>query len=349
MRHVLPRESFRILALDSVSLTDTPPSESISDSAYALNQEVNKVVPMPVETAIHRYDPVVFLLVGLGAGLNIGIKQSHDRTWAKGASLLDVVEELIEKIDKELENSGQPTRLESMEVDNPNQPEWKVWLIKSNKAIKAFEEKGNKKQQDSELISKHKRMKDYLEEVRALLKEKKAKTWNELHPDAEKEKKEDAGAVKQQTRVIPFQTWSSDWWALPVSQEKVSLYEELYEACWKGDDDKIRELCLPPPEGTTRKVAPIQIVCKTTEGGELRRSPMISFNAHLPFTEFTPLHVAIHRRHWSTVNTVLTVAAAQQKTKSEPTYTAVSTTLDIKLGRLVLLYLFRTSLITSLS
>lgn len=59
-----------------------------------------------------------------------------------------------------------------------------------------------------------------------------------------------------------------------------------------------------------------------------------SFNAHAPFAEFTPLHVAIHRRNWSAVNTILTIAAAQQRTKPEPTtVTTAFKTLDINLGR----------------
>lgn len=311
---------------------------------------MNKIVPTPVETAIYRQDPVVFLLVGLGASLNIGIRQSYERPWAGGASLLDAVEALIEKVDKDLEHLKQPTGPEGMEIDNADQPEWKTWLIKSNKAIKDFG-KDTERKQDTKLTNELNRMKDYLEEVRALLKEKKAKTWNELHPDTEKEKKKekDGGAVEQQLPVISFHVWTSDWWALPVSQEKVSLYEELYEACWNGDDDKIRELCLPPLEGNTRKVAPIQIVCKATEGGGLRRSSIPPHNTHAHFTEFTPLHVAIHRRHWSTVNTVLTIAAAQQKTRPEvPTHTTLfSSTLDIKLGRLVPFCLFWTSLTAS--
>jgi hypothetical protein len=318
----------------------TPPSLPTSDNSYWLTGDVNKIIQTPVETAIHRYDPIIFLLVGLGASLNIGIRRSYDGSWVQKASLLETVEAHIKKIDKELENL-KPSAVESMEVDNADQPEWKTWLIKSNKTIKDFGgAKASRKQQDEKLISSRIRMKDYLEEVRALLKEKKAKTWNEIHPH-EARKESDGNAYAQQIPVIPFQVWSSDWFVVPVLQEKVSLYEELYEACWNGDDDKIRELCLPPPEGTTRKIAPIQIVCKTTEGGRLR--PWFSaFRSTLTplFTEFTPLHVAIHRRHWSTANTVMTVAAAQQRTKPEATATVAFKTLDINLGQLVPLFLF---------
>lgn len=193
----------------------------------------------------------------------------YEGSWTKKLSLSEVIEALIEKIDKERESSKQP---ESMEVDNVDQPRWKAWVAKLNKAIKDFGEKGGKVLPDSKLINKRSRMRDYLEEVRALLKEKKAKTWNEIHPDPDrKENCDDTRSretLKSPSGTVPFQVWSSDWWAVPVSQEKVSLYEELYEACWNGDDDKIHELCLPESESTTRKVAPIQIVCKTTEGGE---------------------------------------------------------------------------------
>ena len=190
---------------------------------------------------------------------------------------------------------------ESMDVDHADQPEWKTWIVKSNKAIKDFNDKRNKRPQNKMRINELIRMKDDLEEVLGLLKEKNAKTWNQLHPDAATKENDEGGkrqrpeevmetkdvlssiahfvsgrnstilhTITTQKQEIPFfSTWSSSWWAVPVVQEKVPLYEELYEACWNGDDDKIRELCLPPPEGTTRKVAPIQIVCKTTEGGKL--------------------------------------------------------------------------------
>ena len=239
-----------------------------SDNSYMIAGDAIQKIPTPVETAIHRHDPVVFLLVGLGANLNIGTRQSYERPWSGTGTLLDAVERLIEKIDKELESFGQLAEQESMEVDDANPPEWKAWVTKLNRAVKDFREKDSKGQRNNELIRQCNRVKDYLEEVRALLKEKKAKTWDELHPDAEKKKKSDDGDKQKQPPVIPFQVWGSDWWAAPVPQEKVSLYEELYEACWSGDDDRIRELCLPPPEGAKSKVAPIQIVCKTTDGGK---------------------------------------------------------------------------------
>jgi hypothetical protein len=42
------------------------------------------------------------------------------------------------------------------------------------------------------------------------------------------------------------------------------FYDELYEACWKGNDDAIRELCLPKQVAEGKQ--PIQIVVRTTTG-----------------------------------------------------------------------------------
>lgn len=163
----------------------------------------------------------------------------------------------------------QQAELESMEVDNANQPEWKAWITKLHKAAENFEKKKNTSQRDNGRINECTRMRGYLEEVLELLKEKKAKTWNQLHPDAETKEEEDY-TPQLQKQTIFFDVWTSSWQVVPTPQEKVPLYEELYEACWNGDDDKIRELCLPPPPGSMRKVAPIQIVCKAHEGGKSR-------------------------------------------------------------------------------
>jgi len=292
MRHVLLRKSLRMLACLIGSCTDVP--LPISENAYWLTGDVNKIIQTPVETAIHRYDPVIFLLVGLGASLNVGTKESYEGSWTGKASLLEAVETTIKGIGKELQRLQRPDEPETMDVDRADQSEWKAWITKSNQAIRDFTNKENKREQDNERIKVLTSMKDYLEEVLGLLNEKKAKRWSQIHPDIKrKEESDDDGdnddgddgdkdKDKQQKPVEPFfSVWTSNWWDVPVLQEKVPLYEELYEACWNGDDDKIRELCLPPPGGTTRKVAPIQIVCKTAVGGELLSSSMIvSFITH---------------------------------------------------------------------
>jgi len=272
IRHALPSKPLRMVFLVG-PCTDPPPP--ISENAYQLSGDVNGIVHTPVETAIHRHDPAIHLLVGLGASLDVGIKQSYRGSWSRKASLLEAVEAIVKNINKELGRLRRPVEPESMDIDHTDQPEWKTWIIKSNQAIKDFDKRGKNKQQYNKRINELTRMKDYLEEVLGLMEEEKAKTWNQIHPDTEKKENSDITDKQEKPESHFFCVWSSDWWTTPVLREKAPLYEELYEACWTGDDDKLRELCLPPPEGATRKVAPIQIVCKTTEGGEPHLSAMV--------------------------------------------------------------------------
>jgi len=162
-----------------------------SDNNSLLSGDLGKLVQTPVETAIHHYDPVIYLLVGLGASLDIGIKQSYERPWSEKASLLEAVEAIIKNTNTELESSRQPAELGLWMSTRQISPSGKAWITKSNQAVKVFEKKANKRQEDSGHVNKYTGMKDYLEEVLGLLKEKKAKTWNQLHPDAEKKKDDD--------------------------------------------------------------------------------------------------------------------------------------------------------------
>jgi hypothetical protein len=252
----------------------------ISENPLLFSGDANKVIQTPVETAIRHLDPVIYLLVGLGASLDVAIRESYETTWSSKASLLEAVEAMNRRVDKELERLQKIAKPESMDVDPAGQPEWKTWIIKLNQVATDLSSKGKKKQQDNKRINELTRMKVYLEEVLGLLKEKKAKTWNQLHPDAERKEIGDMPDAQQKPADPFFKVWASDWWPAPVLQEKVPLYEELYEACWNGDDDKIRELCLPPPQGTTRKVAPIQIVCRAEGGGPRLGLMFVSSNAY---------------------------------------------------------------------
>ncbi|KAH9034021.1 hypothetical protein EDB83DRAFT_2296389 [Lactarius deliciosus] len=85
----------------------------------------------------------------------------------------------------------------------------------------------------------------------------------------------------------------------PVPVHLKVFYDELYEACWNGDNASIRELCLPKQVAEGK--VPIQIVVKTvTLDDSLGASGC-----------WTPFLVALHRRHWDTARLVLAIAKAQ--------------------------------------
>ncbi|KAG8944600.1 hypothetical protein FRC00_010508, partial [Tulasnella sp. 408] len=85
----------------------------------------------------------------------------------------------------------------------------------------------------------------------------------------------------------------------------IPLYDELYEACWNGDNDKIRALCLPPndetlpPQSGTRDLLQITARVKYTQ------------QANSFYKGYTPLYVALRARKWDTARLILEIAQKQ--------------------------------------
>ncbi|KAL0063012.1 hypothetical protein AAF712_010143 [Marasmius tenuissimus] len=86
-----------------------------------------------------------------------------------------------------------------------------------------------------------------------------------------------------------------------MPQHQVALYEELFEACWEGDNATIRRLCSPSKAPDTEQL-PIQIAAKighpTNEWSQ---------------TGLTTLSVAVVRGHWDTARLIFTNSIAQYK------------------------------------
>ncbi|KAG8952590.1 hypothetical protein FRC04_003951 [Tulasnella sp. 424] len=98
---------------------------------------------------------------------------------------------------------------------------------------------------------------------------------------------------------------STNWGEDYPGTHLIPLYDELYEACWNGDNDKIRALCLPleddtapPPSGT---------------------SDLLQITARVKYTDqmndyakgYTPLFVALRARKWDTARLILEIAQQQ--------------------------------------
>ncbi|KAI0059307.1 ankyrin [Artomyces pyxidatus] len=92
---------------------------------------------------------------------------------------------------------------------------------------------------------------------------------------------------------------------IPIPIHLKSQYDDLYEACWSGDNARIEELCLPKHVSTLNP--PIQI---SVESAPLPGPFRI-------WSGYTPLTVALHRKHWATARLVLAIAAAQYKPEEE--------------------------------
>ncbi|VDB95400.1 unnamed protein product [Peniophora sp. CBMAI 1063] len=139
------------------------------------------------------------------------------------------------------------------------------------------------------------RMHDHYVALEALLREQPgvppAPTFEEK-VEEKKEKKEDNEYIEYR-RLDRFTAYDA------VPSHLRARYDKLYEAAWTGDNKTIQEFCVSGEE-------PIQIAVMAT-------------NAH-PHGDiwpgrqgYTPLMVAIERRHWDTAKLILSIAEAQHK------------------------------------
>jgi hypothetical protein len=75
---------------------------------------------------------------------------------------------------------------------------------------------------------------------------------------------------------LTFNIFRSEWSTEPAPAHTIPLYEELFESCWKGNIERIKELCLPPKTGKRNNdTVYLQITC------EVRFNPSIISPPHL--------------------------------------------------------------------
>jgi len=144
----------------------------------------------------------------------------------------------------------------------------------------------------------------YFEEIERDLIDHGAKTWAELNPAAAAAQEalmrdapppqtygtlpslasqnvDDSEAffsMYYKTPSVPlsFNIYKQPWYTEPAPAHTTPLYEALFEACWKGNNERIKELCLPPKTGKRdNDIEYLQITC------EVRFSPSIPYRQFL--------------------------------------------------------------------
>jgi hypothetical protein len=238
--------------------------------------DYQKMLHSPIEVALANNDYVVHLLVTLGADVNL--PTMHANSYGRGGSncysLLDWVGSKIKNVEKRLDNEymEKESASEPMEESSSSASGWKAYyhdcIRKLSKPSPALSQADRERKEKEKLGLLHE--KEYLEDVKTLFVANKAKTWNELYPDKPAVITEPADLSlwqpKQDIRKS-YMGFVSSWNCTVVAENQVDLYDQLYEACWNGDSDKVQEFCLPK-DGSKSSHQPLQIVVKTPEGGE---------------------------------------------------------------------------------
>ncbi|KAJ7661416.1 ankyrin repeat protein [Mycena polygramma] len=277
----------------------------------------------PVEIALVGHDDVVRLLVDLGAAYNISVKMafSSNSRPESNRTLVEWVQwaqthlsERISQSEKKL-NPPEPSAAETL-------PGFKGYVNKLNadlkiRLAKSRTEQKNPKVRDWEEISRNKliEIREYYVDMEKLLLERGAKPWSVVYPDnvstAGNPKIDQfakpglfglfgaATASKNDTYYVRL---SGSWNQEPVPAFLNALYDELFEACFTGQNERIQELCLPAAK-PTKDATLLQIAVAATEEGGNRYSR----------SGLTPLFAAVSGRHWDTARLILAIAGAQYK------------------------------------
>ncbi|EPQ59792.1 ankyrin [Gloeophyllum trabeum ATCC 11539] len=92
------------------------------------------------------------------------------------------------------------------------------------------------------------------------------------------------------------------WMHSSVPMHEKAAYDALYEACYRGDNKVVREMCLP--QAVRPDNLPLQITVWKYVGSNMYRG-------------WTPLAVAVLARRWDTARLIMAIAVAQYKSPEE--------------------------------
>ncbi|KAL0569235.1 hypothetical protein V5O48_012735 [Marasmius crinis-equi] len=286
-----------------------------------------------IENAVANYSDLFSLLVPLGAPVNAVIAAATKDYVHQGdkLSLLDWARVCIDQVNEDIEGlTKKPSESGNKDQEKKSSKDetWKSWCLdyfqpvvsrRAGRRVYGLEAP-NPYLSSSDLptfLSTCDQIKTYLTDVERILVSREAKSYNDLRPNDEGKPEScfeqfetakrvvfDASTVAIKYEHIEGNAYDREnpWRrGNPVPQHQVAQYEELFEACYKGDNAAIQRLC-SQPEGDDTGKSPIQIAATighpTDEGGQ---------------TGLTTLSLAVAKRHWETARLIYTISAAQYK------------------------------------
>jgi ankyrin repeat protein len=193
----------------------------------------------PLEVAIARQDDLAQLLISLGAEVDTGISQALFHQYSSATdwrSIMDWVQWAIASISQEAEvKTVAPASSSSS---------WKQFhanILNPKKGVDhANKVPGDESKKTVDLL-------DYFRNIEGLLAARGAGSWNDIYPDKPSAAQITAAANQYAGNNHP---WSYLLITPRGSTEGVPrhlnvAYDELYEACFTGDNKKVQQLCLP--------------------------------------------------------------------------------------------------------
>ncbi|KAF7354601.1 Ankyrin repeat protein [Mycena sanguinolenta] len=297
------------------------PSEEDVQRAFAASSQFTYVQDKqflnPVETALCQHDDIVRLLVDLGGEFNVGVKRALGRNSQPNErrTLIDwvqfAVKNLTERI-SDLDDKINPPAISA----SATLPGWKGYIQTLEAEIRIRLAKSRREQTGPsyEETSRNRLIdvKEYYIDTEKFLLERGAKSWSVVYPEnisTASEAKGDQfgnllfgriqkqGSGDSEIQYLRLGSWHQE----PVPVFLNALYDQLFEACFTGANEKIQELCLPAAKPNKDAIL-LQIAVAVADGGNrYSRSGL------------TPLFAAVCGRHWDTARLILAISAAQYK------------------------------------
>jgi hypothetical protein len=242
---------------------------SRNDSKYPGN------VYMPMEVALGNQDQLAFLLLRLGADVSLQLHSSHQHSWRSESlrSIVEFAQDTVKHVNELVESKPDPVEDDDDNEDGAKIEEdigpakleaetwkeyWKCLCAEMNpkpktdgvEVVKTEIELENERRTKANLAAQQK----FWTEATGALEAAGAKTWNELRPDnlqdRSKDEDGDGGRNRRQKNekvkpVVGYKRYSNEWSQESVPNHLWPLYDELFQACWDGDNEKIKKLCVP--------------------------------------------------------------------------------------------------------
>ncbi|PPQ73506.1 hypothetical protein CVT24_007652 [Panaeolus cyanescens] len=273
------------------------------------DDDYRQITNFPFETALANFDDVVQLLLPLGVPINLGVQCSHGE-YAEGKerrTILDYVRYALHNYKRQIKELETPvpsdTAMKRTSSFKAFLASWKKDLLTTTK-----KQRVNASDERDTMLRNTKGAKDYYEEVERLLTARGAKTWSEVYPDEESTAKStdanenwDRNQYKEKGALYFLLESNS-----AVPQHLVKSYDQLYEACFTGNDKKVQELCLPSSiTGAKNRTRPLNISVRVCR----------SYDQNYQDAGYTPLFAAVAGGHWATAKLILSIASAQYSPK----------------------------------
>ncbi|TFK59821.1 ankyrin, partial [Pluteus cervinus] len=282
----------------------------------------------PLEIAFTTQSDVVSLLVALGAPINTAIKEAYagdpnrltfldwvDRCIASITTTFETTQKSIdEDLEKEKEDSETP---QDTLADKEGAPSpWNAYREKEMKKVLGTNTTGYSKNPFIlENQIKYTQTKQWYTGVKELLSARGAKSWDDLFPDNKSTAPKNSATDKRarMARMRQKRGGTSGYVYINTSHRSEGpaavegpAYDELFEACFNGDNEKVQKLCLPD----------------SVDGGLALKALRITVEIAHPENQYmktgiTPLTVAIANKKWETAKLILAVAMAQYKKRDE--------------------------------